>query len=179
MIDSLLILVDENDQEIGQMGKMETHKLGLLHRAFSIFIFNSKGELLLQKRAMGKYHSAGLWSNTCCSHPQVGESIVEAAERRLQEEMGIRTTLKTIYSFIYQATFDNGLTEHEYDHVLVGNCDELPIINREEVSDYRYISLEDLTDEIHTMPDQYSIWLKICFAELKQQLQTIRVNKST
>ncbi len=179
MIESMLILVDENDQEIGQMEKLEAHKLGLLHRAFSVFVFNSKGELLLQQRASGKYHSAGLWSNTCCSHPQAGESLLTAAERRLQEEMGMCTPLKAIYSFIYQATFDNGLSEHEFDHVLVGYSDELPHINLEEVSDYRYISLADLSKEIETEPARYSIWLRICFAELKQQLQAMHTSKST
>lgn len=163
-----VILVDENDVPVGTMAKLEAHQKGLLHRAFSIFIFNSKGELLLQQRALDKYHSAGLWSNTCCSHPMPGESSEEAARRRLKEEMGLVCELKHAFSFLYKANFNNGLTEHEYDHVYFGTSDLLPVINKEEVNSWKYVSLTDLQNQIHESPGLYSAWLKDCLEKVRQ-----------
>ena len=136
-----VILVNEKDEPIGLMGKMEAHEKGLLHRAFSVFVFNSKQEVLLQQRAACKYHSPNLWTNTCCSHPRAGETNQQAGERRLQEEMGLQVPLREVFSFIYKAPFDNGLTEHEYDHVLVGYSDAQPQINPEEVASWKWLSL--------------------------------------
>ena len=136
-----VILVDENDRETGLMEKQEAHEKGLLHRAFSIFIFNHKNELLLQQRALHKYHSAGLWTNTCCSHPRAGESIEQAAHRRLQEEMGFDCELYKKTSFIYKAEFENGLTEHEFDHILVGHYDQAIHINPQEVAAYKWVDM--------------------------------------
>lgn len=161
-----VVLVNENDGEIGFMQKLEVHQKGLLHRAFSVFIFNSNGELLLQQRAQGKYHSEGLWSNTCCSHPLPDEQTHDAAVRRLKEEMGISTQLNFLYSFIYNAKLGNGLTEHELDHTFWGISDELPVINTSEVSNYKYISVTDLKKEMKENPASYTEWLKICFDEV-------------
>jgi isopentenyl-diphosphate delta-isomerase len=158
-----VILVDHNDQIVGKIGKMEAHTQGLLHRAFSIFIFNSKGELLLQQRALNKYHSAGKWTNTCCSHPKPNEDTLKAAQRRLNEEMGMHCELTYGFSFTYKALFTNGLIEHEYDHVFFGLSDELPVINHEEVVAFNYINLTNLTEELKQNPDIYSAWLKVCF----------------
>lgn len=158
-----VILVDTFDQEIGTMAKMDAHLEGMLHRAFSIFIFNSKGELLLQRRAMEKYHSAGKWTNTCCSHPRPGETTLDAANRRLKEEMGMETVLSHAFSFTYQADLLDGLTENEFDHVYFGLSDELPVMNPEEVMDYQYVDMAKLTSQIEEHPDQYTAWLKICF----------------
>ena len=135
-----VILVDENDIAIGSMEKLEAHQKGILHRAFSVFIFNSNNELLLQRRALTKYHSSGLWTNTCCSHPQPNEDTLAAANRRLKEEMGMQTSLTHKTSFIYKTNFDNGLTEHEFDHVFIGHTDTNPTINPEEVDSYKWIS---------------------------------------
>ena len=161
-----VVLVNENDSEIGLMQKLEVHQKGLLHRAFSVFIFNSNGELLLQQRAQGKYHSEGLWSNTCCSHPLPDEQTHDAAVRRLEEEMGISTQLHFLYSFIYNAELGNGLTEHELDHTFWGISDELPVINTSEVSNYKYISVTDLKKDMKENPASYTEWLKICFDEV-------------
>lgn len=155
-----VILVDENDVVIGEMEKMEAHYKGKLHRAFSIFIFNSKNELLLQRRALDKYHSGGLWTNSCCSHPRANEDLLEAAERRLVEEIGIKTELKEVFSFIYCADLDNNLIEYEYDHVFFGIYDEKPILNYDEAMDYKWISLEDLVKDIEINSDKYTYWLK-------------------
>ena len=157
-----LILVDENDMEIGTMDKMEVHQSGALHRAFSVFIFNSKNELLLQKRSLDKYHCGGLWTNTCCSHPNVGEGNLEAAHRRLFEEMGMVCTLEHKFTFKYYASFENGLIEHEIDHVFFGHTDELPSINQAEVECYKYLSLEILKAEIEEDSAKYTPWLRIC-----------------
>ncbi len=161
-----VILVDTEDNEIGVMEKMEAHLKGELHRAFSIFIFNSKGEILIQKRASKKYHSGGLWSNTCCSHPREGEKTLEAAHRRLKEEMGMKTKLEHAFSFRYKAELDKGLIEHELDHVFIGYSNDLPIINLEEVESYCYISLELLQIGLSKHMDEYTEWLKICFNQL-------------
>ncbi len=161
-----VILVNENDAEIGLMSKLKAHQTGALHRAFSVFIFNSKGELLLQQRAEHKYHSAGLWSNTCCSHPLPHEATDSAAARRLEEEMGLQVPLHFIFSFQYKAELENGLTEHELDHVFWGISDKEPIINTSEVSNFRYISVEALVNDMQDHPKKYTEWLKICFKEV-------------
>ena len=158
-----VILVDENDNQVGLMPKLEAHQKGLLHRAFSIFIFNSKYELLLQKRASSKYHSGGLWTNTCCSHPREGEEILDAANRRLIEEMGIETSLRKVHDFIYKAELDNDLTEHEFDHVFYGIYNEDPIINEDEADDFKWIDMDSLNEDIKTNGNNYTIWFKIAF----------------
>jgi isopentenyl-diphosphate delta-isomerase len=166
-----VVLVNENDNEIGFMPKLEAHQKGELHRAFSVFIFNSKGELLLQQRAYGKYHSEGLWSNTCCSHPLPNEATSSAAVRRLQEEMGLQASLRFLYSFLYKAELENGLTEHELDHVFWGVSDHEPIINTSEVANYKYISVDDLAVDLTTNPARYTEWLKICFGEVIEKIK--------
>lgn len=158
-----VILVDTYDKEIGTMPKLEAHLEGLLHRAFSIFIFNKKGDLLLQQRALDKYHSAGKWTNTCCSHPRPGEDTLAAANRRLREEMGMSAELSHAFSFTYQADLLDGLTENEFDHVFFGISDEVPVLNPEEVLNYKYIDMQILAKEIDDYPDNYTAWLKICF----------------
>jgi isopentenyl-diphosphate delta-isomerase len=160
-----VILVDKKDNQIGLMPKMEAHEKGVLHRAFSVFTFNKKGELMLQQRAAHKYHSPLLWTNTCCSHQRNGETNLEAGKRRLQEEMGFTTELKEVFLFIYKAPFDNGLTEHELDHVLVGYFDDNPNINKEEVEDYKWMLLEDVKSDIDKNPSIYTEWFKIIFKE--------------
>lgn len=165
----LLILVDEQDRELGISDKLTIHQQGLLHRAFSVFVFNSKAELLLQQRADNKYHSPGLWTNTCCSHPRPAENISDACNRRLMEEMGMNCKLEFSFSFMYKCSFENGLTEHEFDHVYVGQTDDLPIINNEEVMGWKYISIEELQNEISLHPDRFTEWLKICLPELLEQ----------
>ena len=143
------------------MEKMEAHEKGLLHRAFSVFIFNDKGEMLLQQRALNKYHSAGLWTNTCCSHPRPGEKTLEAAKRRLNEEMGMEIHLDFKTSFIYNTNFENGLTENEFDHVFVGYCNENPKINSEEVNSFCWKSIKQVKEAIKAEPENYTIWFKI------------------
>jgi isopentenyl-diphosphate delta-isomerase len=165
-----IILVDTFDNPIGYLGKTETHKLGLLHRAFSVFIFNDNNQLLLQQRAKNKYHSGGLWTNSCCSHPRKNETTLAAAERRLMEEMGISTPLKKNFDFIYKATVDNELTEHEYDHVFFGNYNSSPIINTDEVMDWKYESLDNIKMRIQKKPNDYTEWFKICFDEVQNRL---------
>lgn len=163
MTEEQVILVDENDNQIGLMPKMEAHEKALLHRAFSVFIFNDKNELMLQRRALHKYHSPGLWTNTCCSHQREGESNLQAGKRRLQEEMGFVTGLKEATSFIYKAPFDNGLTEHEYDHVMIGHYSDMPMINKEEASDWKWMSLEAVKVDMSVHPELYTAWFKIIF----------------
>lgn len=165
-----VILVDENDIQTGTMPKLEAHQKGLLHRAISVFIFNSQNELLLQQRAFGKYHSAGLWSNTCCSHPRPDESPKDAAERRIQEEMGMTIPLSFLFTFQYRAELEHALIEHELDHVFWAKSDVLPNVNPEEVADYRYISVPDLYRSIQQSPQAYSEWFKICLGNVLQQL---------
>lgn len=165
-VENNIILVNENDEPIGASEKLEAHQLGKLHRAFSIFIFNSKGELLLQKRASSKYHSGGLWSNTCCSHPRVNEDTLSAAHRRLQEEMGLDCDLKEVHRFVYKIKFDNGLTEYEYDHVLVGKSDEAPKLNLEEVEDWKWVKLSQLCEDVKNNPENFTSWLKICLNDV-------------
>ena len=163
MIEEKVILVNENDEQIGLMPKMEAHEKALLHRAFSVFIFNNENELMLQQRALNKYHSPGLWTNTCCSHQRDGETNLEAGKRRLQEEMGFVTNLKETTSFIYKAPFDNGLTEHEYDHVMVGYYNDDPEVNPEEVASWKWASLEVVKVDIISHPHLYTEWFKIIF----------------
>lgn len=166
-----VILVDENDTPIGLMEKIEAHRKALLHRAFSVFIFNSKGELLLQQRALDKYHSPGLWTNTCCSHQRDGETNLQAANRRLWEEMGMKTPLKELFSFIYKAPFDNGLTEHELDYVLIGYSDESPNINPAEVADYQWKNISSIKEDIIQFPEKYTAWFKIIFDRFLTEIQ--------
>lgn len=158
-----VILVNEKDEQIGLMEKIEAHEKALLHRAFSVFVFNDKNELMIQQRAHSKYHSPGLWTNTCCSHQREGESNIEAGKRRLQEEMGFTTALKDTISFIYKAPFDNGLTEHEYDHILIGYFEGEPNLNPDEVAAWKWMSLEDLKEDMAKNPDIYTEWFKIIF----------------
>lgn len=167
----LLILVDENDRPVGKMEKLPVHEQGLLHRAFSIFIFNKKGEILLQQRADNKYHSAGFWSNTCCSHPEFGEDTKEAAKKRLKEEMGLDCELEFKFKFIYKAEFANGLTEHELDHVYFGITDELPIPDKLEVNSWKYLGIKELEKDITEQPKNYTEWLTICLPEVKSHLK--------
>ena len=166
-----VILIDKDDNPIGLMEKIEAHEKALLHRAFSVFIFNNKGELMLQQRAASKYHSPLLWTNTCCSHQRDGETNLEAGKRRLFEEMGFVTDLKEIFSFIYKAPFDNGLTEHELDHVMVGYFDDEPNLNREEVESYKWMLLEDVKSDIEKNPSEYTAWFKIIFEKSYDKLQ--------
>jgi len=166
-----VILVNEQDEQIGLMPKLEAHEKGLLHRAFSVFLFNTQGQLLLQQRAFGKYHSEGLWSNTCCSHPMPEEEIHSAAHRRLMEEMGLKTDLRFLYSFLYKAALDKGLTEHEIDHIFVGTTDELPDINTDEVAAWKYISIDELLTDIELQPELYTVWFKM---EVKNVLDKIK-----
>lgn len=170
MEEEKVILVDENDQKIGLMPKMEAHEKGLLHRAFSVFVFNSKNELMLQQRALHKYHTPGLWANTCCSHQRDGESSIDAGKRRLSEEMGFTTDLKETTTFIYKAPFDNGLTEHELDHILIGKYEGEPNINPDEVADWKWMSLDEVKKDIQTNPNIYTAWFKIIFDKFYQHL---------
>jgi isopentenyl-diphosphate delta-isomerase len=155
-----VILVDDNDNEIGLMAKTEAHKKALLHRAISVFIFNSDGKWLLQRRALTKYHSGGLWTNACCTHPLPNESNIDAANRRLKEEMGMHGSLKELFNFTYKETLDNELTEHELDHVFIGTTDLTPNINADEVAEYKYISYDDLIRDIQNNASNYTVWFK-------------------
>ena len=170
-MEEYVVLVDKNDSPIGTMEKLEAHKKGALHRAFSIFIFNENNELLLQQRAAHKYHSAGLWTNTCCSHQREGENNIEAGSRRLFEEMGFKAELKELFHFIYKAPFDNGLTEHELDHVMIGYYDDNPYINLEEVEDWKWMKIEDIKTDIQQQPEIYTVWFKIIFDEFYHYLE--------
>lgn len=170
MKEEKVILVNEQDEQIGLMPKMEAHEKAVLHRAFSVFIFNDNNELMLQQRAWGKYHSPGLWTNTCCSHQRDGESNIEAGKRRLQEEMGFVTDLEESISFIYKAPFDNGLTEHEYDHVLLGKYNGKPVVNKDEVSDWKWMSVEDVKVDIALSPENYTAWFKVIFEKFYEHI---------
>ena len=172
MKEELVILVDQEDNKIGLMPKIEAHEKALLHRAFSVFVFNKHKELMLQQRALHKYHSPGLWTNTCCSHQRDGESNVEAGTRRLQEEMGFTVPLQETTSFIYKAPFDNGLTEHELDHILIGEYDGEPTINKQEVANWKWMALEDVKNDIQIHPEQYTAWFKIIFDKFYTYLES-------
>ncbi len=169
-----LILVNEKDEACGKMEKLAVHQLGLLHRAFSVFIFNSKGELLLQQRAEDKYHSGGLWTNTCCSHPRYGEDTQSSVERRLMEEMGMHCKTNFAFSFMYKTQFENGLIEHEFDHVYIGVSDELPLPTKAEAQNWKYITLANLEQEISQEPKKFTAWLKICLPQVKSHFQETR-----
>ncbi|MFY8129126.1 MAG: isopentenyl-diphosphate Delta-isomerase [Chitinophagaceae bacterium] len=171
MIREEVILVNEFDEQVGVMEKLEAHQQPILHRAFSVFIFNSKGEMLLQKRAATKYHSANLWTNACCSHPRPYETVQIAAERRLKEEMGFSTLVKPAFTFTYQAAFDNGLYEYEFDHVFIGKYDGDLSLNNEEVQDYTYQSLQAIEELIQSKPEIFTAWFKIAFPKLITHLQ--------
>jgi len=170
MNEEMVILVNQNDEQIGLMPKMEAHKKAVLHRAFSVFVMNDKGETLMQRRAAQKYHSPGLWTNTCCSHQREGETNKVAGKRRLHEEMGFQTELEELFSFIYKAPFDNGLTEHEYDHVMVGTYNGEPRINTEEVADYRWMKPETVKSDMEENPENYTAWSKIIFDKFYDHL---------
>jgi isopentenyl-diphosphate delta-isomerase len=167
-----VILVDEHDNVIGTMDKMEAHQKGVLHRAFSILVFNSKGEMLLQKRSKGKYHSGGLWTNSCCSHPGLHESIEESARRRLKHEMGIDLEPEFAYKFLYKSNVGNNITEHELDHVFTGVYDGIPSINTDEVEDWKFVNLTDLRRDIETNPDNYTTWFKLIVDHPDSKLMT-------
>jgi len=164
-----VILVDEQDRETGIMEKQQAHVEGKLHRAISVFIFNTKGELLLQQRAAGKYHSANLWTNTCCSHPRPGEQVQAAAVRRLMEEMGMVCDLEEIFSFIYKAELGT-LTEYELDHVFTGTTDVVPVPDAGEVANWKYVDAQELDDMMHDHPEEYTEWFKICFRDWRNEL---------
>jgi isopentenyl-diphosphate delta-isomerase len=166
MAKEYVVLVDENDNDIGVMEKLEAHQKGLLHRAFSIFIFNSKNEMLIQQRAFSKYHSPGLWTNTCCSHPRPNETLKDAAHRRLFEEMGFTCDLLVKSSFIYKAEFDNQLIEHELDYVITGHFDSNPNINPEEVQSFKWMNISDIKKDVNENPNQYTVWFKIALEKV-------------
>ena len=169
MTEERVILVDEHDNEIGAMEKMEAHEKALLHRAFSIFVFNDDGQMMLQQRALSKYHSPGLWTNTCCSHPRPGESLEEATSRRIVEEMGFTCEMREVLSFIYKAPFDDGLTEHELDHVFIGTYNEDPEINPEEVAAWMWVEVDEILADVNENPENYTVWFKIALDEMETQ----------
>ena len=170
MTEEKVVLVNEKDEKIGLMPKMEAHEKALLHRAFSVFVFNDNNELMIQQRALHKYHSPGLWTNTCCSHQRDGENNIDAGKRRLQEEMGFSTDLKETISFIYKAPFDNGLTEHEYDHMLVGKFNDEPNINPDEVAAWKWMTMEAVEKDMKSNPAIYTEWFKIIFDKFQEHL---------
>ncbi len=163
----MVILVDDEDNEIGLMEKMEAHIKAAKHRAFSIFVFNSNNELLIHRRALSKYHSPGLWTNTCCSHPRKGETLQQAVHRRLKEEMGFDCELSDQFQFSYKADVGDGLTENEFDHVFVGKFNGKPLINKDEVDDWKYMSMENIQNDLNRKPDNYTVWFKIAFKHVR------------
>lgn len=173
-----VVLVDESDKPTGVMEKQEAHVKGVLHRAITVYIFNSRQQLLLQKRAEEKYHSGGLWSNTCCSHPAPGEETLQAAQRRLYEEMGLRCPLTPMFTLTYRLLLDNGLIEHELGHVYFGVTDDLPLMNPAEVSNYEYRSLDDIAQRMVTAPEQFTAWFKLTFARIPEYWQTFQSEQS-
>lgn len=175
MAEENVILVNEQDEQIGLMPKMEAHEKAILHRAFSVFVFNDNNELLLQQRAKGKYHSPGLWTNTCCSHQREGETNIEAGKRRLMEEMGFVTELTETISFIYKAPFDNGLTEHEFDHIMIGHYSGEPKINTEEVENWKWMTLEAVKADMALNPDTYTAWFKIIFEKFYDHINVTKI----
>jgi len=175
MSEENVILVNENDEQIGLMPKLEAHEKAVLHRAFSVFVLNSKNEIMLQQRAHQKYHSPLLWTNTCCSHQREGETNIEAGSRRLFEEMGFKTELKELFHFIYKAPFDNGLTEHELDHVMIGYYDESPLINSEEVEAWKWMAIDEVKYDMQEHPEIYTVWFKIIFDEFYHFLEDHKI----
>jgi isopentenyl-diphosphate delta-isomerase len=170
-----VILVNQKDEQIGLMPKLEAHEKAVLHRAFSVFILNSKNEIMLQQRAQHKYHSPLLWTNTCCSHQREGETNIQAGSRRLFEEMGFETRLKELFHFIYKAPFDNGLTEHELDHVMIGYYEDDPKINPEEVENWKWMCIEDVRSDMQLHPEIYTVWFKIIFDEFYHYLEEHKI----
>ena len=170
MDETKVILVDENDIQTGVTGKMEAHEKALLHRAVSVFIIDSKGDWILQRRAFDKYHSNGLWTNTCCTHPHPGESVFDAARRRLREEMGINCNVTWLFSFIYKEKLDNELTEHEFDHVFLGVTDSEPLINTSEVEEWEKISYPDMHNDIIQNPDKYTFWFREIYERVNKHI---------
>lgn len=160
-----VVLVDALDSEIGLMEKMQAHREARLHRAFSVFLWNDKNELLLQQRQLDKYHCGGLWTNTCCSHPRAGERLENAVERRLKEELDIVCETNWMYSFIYKADLGDGLYEHELDHVFFGKFSGVPNPNKEEVVNWKFVGIDELKQDLSKNPDKYTPWFKIIFAE--------------
>lgn len=177
MSEEFVILVNEQDEPIGLMEKIEAHQKAILHRAFSVFVFNDRNELMLQQRAADKYHSPLLWTNTCCSHQRDGETNLQAGLRRLEEEMGFTCNLEEVFSFIYQAPFDNGLTEHELDHVMIGYFNEEPTINLTEVASYKWMRLEAIQDDMISNPELYTEWFKIIFKEFYTHIEKVNFKK--
>ena len=167
-----VILVDVDDCEIGVMEKMEAHKQAVLHRAFSVFLFNPQGKMLLQQRALTKYHSAGLWTNTCCSHPRPGETLENAVTRRLIEEMGITAKVSKAFDFIYQAELPDNLNEYEFDHVFIGNYDDEVRPNHLEVANFVYQSIEEVAANLQSYPEKYTVWFKIAFPKVVEWYQS-------
>ena len=165
-----VVLVDEKDAPIGEMEKMEAHENAILHRAFSVFVFNGKNELLLQQRALSKYHSPGLWTNTCCSHPRPGEAIIDAGHRRLHEEMGFDCEIEKIFDFVYKAKLDKGLSEHEFDHVLFGRFVNAPEINPKEVESWKWMGMDDIATDMKINPKNYTVWFRIAFNRVRAYL---------
>lgn len=163
-----VILVDENDNEIALMEKMEAHEKAMLHRAFSVFVYNDKKEIMIQQRALEKYHSGGLWTNTCCSHPRENELTIDAAHRRLMEEMGFDCEVEEVFDFVYKAELDKGLTEYELDHVFIGEYDGPVVFNTDEVMAYKWISYDDLTKDMNDFPKKYTEWFKIIMKTLEK-----------
>ena len=170
-----VILVDKDDNEMGLMYKTEAHEKGVLHRAVSVFVINGAGDWLLQRRALNKYHSAGLWTNTCCSHPLPGESNIFAANRRLIEEMGLESKLNQLFSFTYREILENGLIEHELDHVFLGICNQFPVINHSEVAEYKYFNFNELENEIRENPENYTVWFRKIFEEVNQHIRKLKI----
>ena len=163
MREEQVILVDEKDKPVGVADKGEAHRKGWLHRAFSVFIFNSKGEMLLQQRALHKYHSGGLWTNACCSHPHPGEETMAAVQRRLKEEMGFEVPVEKVFDFMYKTKLDNGLTENEFDHVYTGEYNDKVNFNKNEVMDFCYKDMEGIRHSLQTHPEKYSAWFHLAF----------------
>jgi isopentenyl-diphosphate delta-isomerase len=170
-----VILVNQEDEQIGLMAKLEAHEKAVLHRAFSVFVLNNKNEIMLQQRAQHKYHSPLLWTNTCCSHQREGETNIQAGTRRLYEEMGFETGLKELFHFIYKAPFDNGLTEHELDHVMIGYYNDNPKINTEEVENWKWMGIEDVRKDMQSHPEIYTVWFKIIFDKFYHFLEDHKI----
>ena len=175
MLEENVILVNQFDEQIGLMPKLEAHEKAVLHRAFSVFVINKDNEIMLQQRASHKYHSPLLWTNTCCSHQREGETNLQAGSRRLFEEMGFETELKELFHFIYKAPFDNGLTEHELDHVMIGYFDENPVINPLEVENWKWMKIEDIKADMALNPDIYTIWFKIIFDKVYHYIEDHKI----
>ena len=173
--DQQVILVDENDNPLGSIGKLDAHRQGLKHRAFSVFIFNAKGQLLLQRRALNKYHSPGLWSNACCSHPLPDEQTQLAAQRRLKEELGFTTALTKAFDFSYKVSFTNGLFENEFDHVYIGEYNGKISPNPDEVSDYSFRSVQEIRAALESEPASFTEWFRIAFPKIELWLEENKI----